>query len=160
GWAARGNPACVHEQAVIEKWVECADREERRRHAGEVGVERRYVGVATQFRRDLMTDEPFHSGGAEPRIPVAPLNATRARRYLENAVWGVGCEQRRVVVTVAQPQKRDRGEIPAGRCAADDESLGAELRRSVLNQPERSRLAVIWPGGVGVFRRQPVIDTH
>ena len=54
---------------------------------------------------------------------------------------------------VAQAQQRDDGEVRTGRVAADRQPSFV-----VLEQPERSRLAVVGACGIRMLGREPVVD--
>ena len=55
--------------------------------------------------------------------------------------------------------------MTAARCApaeaaADEQPLAAEFGSGVFDQPHGRSLAVVGTGGVGVLRREPVVDAH
>ncbi len=64
------------------------------------------------------------------------------------------------VQLVADPQRDDRGHVPARGLAADEHARRAELRSGVVEEPRRDREPVVGRGGVGVLGRLPVVGRH
>ena len=52
------------------------------------------------------------------------------------------------------------GEVRAGRLTADEQSIGAELVRRVLEQPASRSFTVVRSRGVRVLRCEAVVDAH
>ena len=61
---------------------------------------------------------------------------------------------------VAHAEQGDRGEVRAGRLAADEQSIGAELVGRVLEQPAGRGLAVVRARGIRVLGCEAVVDAH
>ena len=165
GGRARGEPARVHEQRVVEQGVHRAHGEEGGRHVVQLGVERRDVRVAARLlaqARQEHVAEVVQGRRGEDEIALAPQALAGRHRQVEAAVdeirRGEGAGDR---VAVAQAQEGDGAEVPARRVAADRRH-GREAKRleAVAQEPQRRVLAVVARRRIGVLGRQAVVDAH
>src|SRR3989304_3250458 len=88
GVVAGSEPTRVHEERVVEQGAERADGEARPRQGGEVGVDRRDVGVEAPFRPDEVVEEPVHDGRAEDEVALTPVAQAGRAPQVVDAVGG------------------------------------------------------------------------
>ena len=152
-------PARVHEERVVEQRVARADGEEGRRHSAQIGVERRDVGGAPILvvrQKRVVEFRHVPSAKNEPFVAKRPL--ARRHREVVRAVDQVGRPEPRVRVSVAHAQERHRGQMSAGRLAADGQHVSVELLAAVLDDPERRRLAVVGRRRVRMLGGETIFD--
>ena len=61
---------------------------------------------------------------------------------------------------VSHAQQSHCSEVRARRLAADEQSIGTELFRRMVNQPAGRGLTVVRTGGVWVLWRETVVDAY
>ena len=141
GAPAGRQPARVHEERVVEQRVERADREERRRQPGEIGVERRDVGIAAaRAVGHEEVGEPLDDRRREHEVALAPAPLAGRHREVVGAVDEVRAGERPQPVAVAQAQQRQHREVRARRLAADPQACRSELGGGVAARARAPRL--------------------
>ena len=154
-----GTPARCHEQRIVEQGIERPDREERRRQAAQVRVERRHGGVGAILAAG---HEPvgvsLDDGRRENEIARAPLARARRQGQVVGAVgerrsgeWCEPCRSRR--------RAGWQREMGAGRLAPMARSVPPNSR-CATHHPERCGFAVVGSRGIWVLGRQAIPDAH
>ena len=157
-FVAGRQPAGVHEERVIEQRVHRAHGEERGRHAMQPGEDRRNIGVAPTGRRCVTLAEPAHDFRVEDEVARAPGGRARRLANVVDAEHEVRAGPAGVAVAVAHAEEGDGGEVRASRSSTDEQAVAAELGLGVLQHPGGGVFTVVRARGVGVFRREAVID--
>src|SRR3954452_10470673 len=96
---------------------------------------------------------PLHQNEASPLLKLA-----RRHGEVEGAVDEVRAAKPGIEVPVAHAQQRHRGQMAAGRLAADRQRIVAELPMSALHEPQGGGLAIVGTRRVRVLRSQAVFD--
>ena len=146
---------------VPERIVARGDHQRGRQAGQRLGAQRRNAPIAARLLvGGVVLDEPRHRHGVEAIAVVEGPVGLRARHDVGHGIGQQLHAQLRALV-VARPDRHGRGQVAAGRVAADRELVGVDADRGAVGpQPLQAAHDIVegaWEARLG---GQAIVDRH